>query len=176
MNIARAILGVILAAAALACVATLHHVLSRPPSPPQLIEAPQNAGSSAQQESVGQEIADLPRSIHTVPMSAQPLAAPGPAERPTPGTARASRGSDGYSRDTAVARPTRRCVRALWRPSRRLHARTSCDVEMRLSNEEAMSEQKQKKIGGAEPVTIIAIAAAIEGARHFQRLARYNLV
>ena len=49
MNNARAMLGVILAAAALACVATVHHVLwSRLPSLPQPIEAPQKAGSLAQ--------------------------------------------------------------------------------------------------------------------------------
>jgi hypothetical protein len=86
MNNARAVFGVILAAAALACVATLHHVLwSRPPSPPQPIEAPQKAASLAQQESVAQEFADLPRPIHTVPIirpPAPPPAAPEP-ERPT---------------------------------------------------------------------------------------------
>ena len=84
MKNARAILGVILVAAALACVARLHHVLSRPPSPPELIEAPQKAGSSAQHEPVAQEFAVLPRSIHTVPVfrpPAQPPAAPEP-ERP----------------------------------------------------------------------------------------------
>ena len=48
MNNARAMLGVILAAAALACIATVHHVLwSRLPSLPQPIEAPQKAGSLA---------------------------------------------------------------------------------------------------------------------------------
>ena len=86
MNNARAMLGVILAAAALACVATVHHVLwSRLPSLPQPIEAPQKAGSLAQRESVAREFADLPRSIHTVPITrppAPPPAAPEP-ERPT---------------------------------------------------------------------------------------------
>jgi hypothetical protein len=39
---------------------------------------------------------------------------------------------------------------------------------MRLSNEEAMSEQKQKKNTEALGLVItIAIAVAIEGARHF---------
>jgi len=86
MNNARAIFGVILAAAALACVATLHHVLwSRPPSLPQPIEAPQKAGSLAQQESVAQEFAELPRSIHTVPIIRPPAPPPAPPEpeRPT---------------------------------------------------------------------------------------------
>jgi hypothetical protein len=66
MTNGRAVLGVILAAAALACVARLHHVLSHPSSPPQLTEAPQKAGSSGQQQLAAQEFADWPRSIHTV--------------------------------------------------------------------------------------------------------------
>jgi hypothetical protein len=84
MTNGRAVLGVILAAAALACVARLHHVLSHPSSPPQLTEAPQKAGSSGQQQLAAQEFADWPRSIHTVPVfrpPAQPPAAPEP-ERP----------------------------------------------------------------------------------------------
>jgi VanZ family protein len=41
-------------------------------------------------------------------------------------------------------------------------------VEMRLSDEEAMSEQKQKKNRAALGAVITtAIAVAIEGARHF---------
>jgi hypothetical protein len=83
MSNGRAILGVILAAAALACLATLHHVLSsRPPSPPQLIEASQKAGSLAQQDSVAQEFAELPRSIHTVPIIRPPAPPPAAPERP----------------------------------------------------------------------------------------------
>jgi uncharacterized protein (DUF2336 family) len=82
MNNSRAIFGVILAAAALACVAALHHVLwSRPPSSPHPIEAPQAAASLAQQESMAQEFADLPRSVHTVPIVRQPApAAPAPEQ------------------------------------------------------------------------------------------------
>jgi hypothetical protein len=86
VNNARAIFGVILAAAALASVATLHHVLSsRPLSPPQAIEAPKKAGSLALRETVAQEFADLPRSIHTVPIirPAAPTPAASEPERPT---------------------------------------------------------------------------------------------
>src|SRR6476646_5568720 len=87
MNNVRAILGVILAAAALACVATLHHVLwSRPRSLPQPIEASQKPGALARQESVAREFADLPRSIHTVPITRPPAPAPDAPEpeRPAP--------------------------------------------------------------------------------------------
>jgi hypothetical protein len=78
MNNSRAIFGVILAAAA----ATLHHVLwSRPPSSPHPIEAPQAAASLTQQASMAQEFADLPRSIHTVPVVRQAApAAPEPEQ------------------------------------------------------------------------------------------------
>ncbi len=83
MNNVRAILGVILAAAALACVATLHHVLwSRPRSLPQPIEALQKPGALAQQESVAREFADLPRSIHTVPVTRPPAPDAPEPERP----------------------------------------------------------------------------------------------
>mgnify|MGYP007135466038 CR=1 FL=1 len=86
MNNARAILGVMLAVAVLASIATLHHMLwSPPPSPPRPIEVPQKAGSLAEQQSVAQEFADLPRSTHTVPITRPPTpppAAPEP-ERPT---------------------------------------------------------------------------------------------
>jgi hypothetical protein len=115
MKNARAILGVILVAAALACVARLHHVLSRPPSPPELIEAPQKAGSSAQHEPVVQEFADLPRSIHTVPVfrpPAQPPAAPEP-ERPTQAPlARVDAQTDIPATSPSHAQPVDVCARS----------------------------------------------------------------
>ena len=81
MNNARAIFGVILAATALACVAILHNGLwSRPPFPPQQVEPPQKAASLAQQEFVAEEFADLPRSIHTVPIFRPPAPPRRPAE------------------------------------------------------------------------------------------------
>ena len=96
--------------------------------------------------SIAQELADLPKSVHTVPLGADrrhyPRYRRRRNKRPPPRPRR---------RCSRLALPLirpipQRCPLTLnpsmsalaWRPSSRLHARTPCHVEMRLSYEEAM--------------------------------------
>lgn len=116
MNNARAIFGAILAAAALAGVATLHHALRSgpPPPPPPSIEAPQKAGPSARQESVAQEFAELPRSIHTVPITRPPAPPTAPQEPGQPAQAPAARVATEPDTDATLpshAQPVDVCAR-----------------------------------------------------------------
>ncbi len=77
MNTARGIVGAVLAAGALAAIATFYQEIWRSAqAPSQPIEAVRRADTLARPE-LAQEFADLPRSVHTVPVARQ--AAPSPA-------------------------------------------------------------------------------------------------
>ena len=77
MNTARGIFGAVLAAGALAAIATFYLEFWPPAqSPPQQMEAVQK--SLARPETATQEFADFPKSVHTVPVTR-----PAP-EQPTP--------------------------------------------------------------------------------------------
>ena len=79
MNTARGIFGAVLAAGALATIATFHHQFwPSVQSPPQPIEATRKADSLARPESVTQEFADLPKSVRTVPVTRQAAPSPTP--------------------------------------------------------------------------------------------------
>jgi hypothetical protein len=79
MNAARGIFGTVLAAGALAAIATFYlEFWPRAQSPPQQMEAVQNTNTLAPPESATQELADFPKSVHTVPVTR-----PAP-EQPTP--------------------------------------------------------------------------------------------
>jgi hypothetical protein len=79
MNTARGIFGAVLAAGALATIATFHHQFwPSVQSPPQPIEATRKADSLARAESVTQEFADLPKSVRTVPVTRQTAPSPTP--------------------------------------------------------------------------------------------------
>ena len=77
MNTARQIFGAVLAAGALATIATFHNSPSVQ-SPPQPIEATRKADSLTRPESVTQEFADLPKSVRTVPVTRQAAPSPTP--------------------------------------------------------------------------------------------------
>ena len=77
MNTARGIFGAVLAAGALAAIATFYLEFWPPAqSPPQQMEAVQK--SLARPETATQDFADFPKSVHTVPVTR-----PAP-EQPTP--------------------------------------------------------------------------------------------
>ena len=79
MNTARGIFGAVLAAGALATIATFHHQFwPSVQSPPQPIEATRKADSLTRPESVTQEFADLPKSVRTVPVTRQAAPSPTP--------------------------------------------------------------------------------------------------
>jgi hypothetical protein len=79
MNTARGIFGAVLAAGALATIATFHnHFWPSVQSPPQPIEATRKADSLARPESVTQELADLPKSVRTVLVTRQAAPSPTP--------------------------------------------------------------------------------------------------
>jgi len=79
MKTARGIFGAVLAAGALATIATFHHQFwPSAQSPPQPIEATRKADSLTRPESVTQEFADLPKSVRTVPVTRQAAPSPTP--------------------------------------------------------------------------------------------------
>jgi hypothetical protein len=87
MNTTRSILGAVLVAGALAAIATFE-LWPRAQLSLQPIEVPQEAHASST-ESVVQEFAEWPRSIHTAPVpvarqQAQPPAVSSPVQQPPP--------------------------------------------------------------------------------------------
>jgi hypothetical protein len=132
MNPARGIFGAVVAAGALAAIVTfLAQFWPSAQSPPQPIEATRKADSLARPESVAQEFADLPKSVRTVPVTRQAAPSPSPPVQQAP-AARVAADPAVPATLPAHPEPVGR-LRALWRPSRQLHARASCDVALRLS-------------------------------------------
>jgi hypothetical protein len=79
MNTARGIFDTVVAAGALAAIATfLPQFWPSAQSPPQPIEATRKADSLARPEPIAQEFADLPKSVRTVPVTRQAAPSPSP--------------------------------------------------------------------------------------------------
>jgi hypothetical protein len=85
MNTARGIFGTVVAAGALAAIATfLPQFWPSAQSPPQPIEATRKADSLARPEPIAQEFADLPKSVRTVPVTRQAAPSPSPPVQQAP--------------------------------------------------------------------------------------------
>jgi len=79
MNTARGIFGTVVAAGALAAIATfLPQFWPSAQSPPQPIEATRKPDSLVRPEPLAQEFADLPKTVRTVPVTRQAAPSPSP--------------------------------------------------------------------------------------------------
>jgi hypothetical protein len=111
MNTARGIFGAVVAAGALAAIATfLPQFWPSAQSPPQPIEATRKADSLARPEPVAQEFADLPKSVRTVPVTRQAAPSPSPPVQQAP-AARVAADPAGPATLPAHAEPVDVCAR-----------------------------------------------------------------